>query len=553
MAQPSVDPHTVSDERWAVAVAREPVFRNLAARFRLTEVEVRAATIELSLSRPYFYKLLARYRADPATSSLVGQLPGPRPGTSRLSADVDRVIDETVRRFYLSRQKPKLAALCREIAHECRALGLPVPTRRAVTRRVARVNAKLLAHAREGGKAAADRFRPVVREYAADHALRVVQIDQTRVDAIVVDDWSRRRLGRPWLTLAICVASRMITGFYRTMESPSAVSVAMTLRRAVLPKAEWLMGQGITAAWPVAGLPDAIHMDNAREFHSRALARGCEEYGIEKIYRPRATPHFGGHIERLVGSMMGEVHLLPGTTFSSVAEKGDYDAEARAVMTLSELETWLAVQIAGVYHAQLHSGVKLPPNEAWVRAVARRPTPVRHPCSDERFLLDFLPFEYRKVRRDGIRLFNIRYWDPVLSVWLDADLGPMPVKYDPRNLSRVFVQAPDGEHWPIPYADLGRPPITLWEHRAASARLLEEGRRAVDERLIFAAVEAQRAIVADAALATKQARRTLARTAAALRATVDLRPVPPMSIEHAASPAPQSGDPYLPYELEEGP
>jgi hypothetical protein len=32
-------------------------------------------------------------------------------------------------------------------------------------------------------------------------------------------------------------------------------------------------------------------------------------------------PHFGGHIERLIGTVMGAVHLLPGTTFANVTKK----------------------------------------------------------------------------------------------------------------------------------------------------------------------------------------------------------------------------------------
>lgn len=36
--------------------------------------------------------------------------------------------------------------------------------------------------------------------------------------------------------------------------------------------------------------------------------------------------------------MMGTVHLLPGTTQSSVAAKGDYDAEGMATITISEFD-----------------------------------------------------------------------------------------------------------------------------------------------------------------------------------------------------------------------
>ena len=97
----------------------------------------------------------------------------------------------------------------------------------------------------------------------------------------------------------------------------------------------------------MSGLPRVIHVDNAKEFHSEALLRGCQEYGIAIEHRGPGRPHLGGHIERLIGTIMGAVHLLPGTTFSNVTEKESYDSEGRAVLTLPELERWLALQIAG--------------------------------------------------------------------------------------------------------------------------------------------------------------------------------------------------------------
>ena len=43
-----------------------------------------------------------------------------------------------------------------------------------------------------------------------------------------------------------------------------------------------------------------------------------------------------------------EVQLLPGTTFSSVNDRGEYDSTGQAVMTMEELEKWLVWQIACV-------------------------------------------------------------------------------------------------------------------------------------------------------------------------------------------------------------
>ncbi len=72
------------------------------------------------------------------------------------------------------------------------------------------------------------------------------------------------------------------------------------------------------------------------------------------------------------------------------------------------------------------------------------------------------------------------------------------VKYDPRNLSRIYFRDEGGHYWPIPYLDLGLPPISLWELQEARRRLAEEGRRAVDEKTIFQAIREQRRIVEQA-------------------------------------------------------
>ena len=43
----------------------------------------------------------------------------------------------------------------------------------------------------------------------------------------------------------------------------------------------------------------------------------------------------------------------------------------------------------------------------------------------------------------------------------------MLVKYDPRNMERVYLRDLEGTYWRIPYLDLGLPPISLWELQEA--------------------------------------------------------------------------------------
>ena len=136
--------------------------------------------------------------------------------------------------------------------------------------------------------------------------------------------------------------------------------------------------------------------------------------------------------------------------------------------------------------------------EAWQEAMKRPSSPVRQPVDPTEFFLSFLPAVTRRVRRDGIHLWNIRYWDNVLSPWAGRLKRLLLVKYDPRNLSRIYVRDPDGQHWPIPYADLGQPPITLWELDEANKRNRKSAGATPDQHSIFASILEQRRLVQNA-------------------------------------------------------
>lgn len=502
---------TVDADAWDGARRCLPVIRRLAEDDRRTRAKIVAAARELGCGPTRVYALLRQYLVDPRLTSLLPQPRGRKIGTTLIDVAVEALIEATINDVYLTRQRVRLVDLTAEVQRRCAIGGLAPPSRKAITARLRARKAGDVLAKREGRKAARDRYAPVKGSLTSDYPLALVQIDHTLVDVIVVDSETRAPIQRPWLTIAIDVNSRCIAGFHLSLEPPSATSVALCLTHAVLPKTNWLAERGIDGAWPVRGIPERLHLDNAKEFRSEALKRGCEQYGIAIDYRPVRTPHYGGHVERLIGTMMGKVHLLPGTTFSNVAEKGDIDPDKTAAMTIDEVERWLGHAIAGVYHRELHRGIGMPPVEAWRRGVAGHgdvvgrgePAAVVDP---RRFLIDFLPIERRLVRRDGVRLHSIAYWSDVLSTWI-GESTPMIVRYDPRDLSRIYLLGPDDTYYDLAYRDLRRPPISLWEHRLALKRLREEGHALIDEAAIFNAVDAMRAIADDAVRSSKRARR----------------------------------------------
>ena len=113
--------------------------------------------------------------------------------------------------------------------------------------------------------------RPTPGEYLATRPLSVVQIDHTQVDVIVVDEQTREAIGRPWITLAVDVFTRMVTGVHLSLDPPSRVSIGLCLLQAVYDKTSWLAERGIQAPWPVAGLPETLHADNGSDFRSQRL------------------------------------------------------------------------------------------------------------------------------------------------------------------------------------------------------------------------------------------------------------------------------------------
>jgi putative transposase len=133
--------------------------------------------------------------------------------------------------------------------------------------------------------------------------------------------------------------------------------------------------------------------------------------------------------------------------------------------------------------------------------------PLRLPPDRLHFWVAFLPDRPRLLRRDGIHLFGIRYWNPALSQDVGRSYHKLTIRYDPRDLSRVFVRRPNGHFIEARYRDLAHPAISLWERNAAVRRLNERGRREVDEAMIFATVAEQRAIEDNARRQSARARR----------------------------------------------
>jgi putative transposase len=221
-----------------------------------------------------------------------------------------------------------------------------------------------------------------------------------------------------------------------------------------------------------------------------------------------------------MGNASQNLKKVEGATFSNPKERGDYDSEGNAILTMHELEQWLVVMIAK-YHDSPHEGIGgETPIDRYRKGLLGgngklpRGLPARR-LDEEKVRIDFMPFEERTVQSYGVVIEEIYYFADVLRPWVNSMDPDKPklrrvfkFRRDPRDISRLYFFDPNAQrYYVIPYRNTSYPPISIWELRAARSAAKAAGIKNIDERIIFQYVNKLWEIQDQAALKTKVARR----------------------------------------------
>jgi len=461
---PSIAVETYSAADWERARAVQTVVKALESRRTPSRAAETRAARELGVSMRHLRRWRVRYRLLGTLEAFLPQRAGRKRGTRLLAPRLEDLIHEEIRSALKRSADVAVDDLYPLISVSARALHMRAPARSTVARRLAALKRDADSFDSQTARALKAKRLPVHGRLVTTGALSVVQIDHTLVDVIIVDPLERRPIGRPWLTLALDVHTRMVLGMLLSLEAPSSLSVALVLDHAVFPKQAWAEHLGVEPdGWSGFGLPARLHLDNGVEFKAQALVRGCELYGIGLDYRPIATPRFGGAIERMIGTVMGKVKLLPGATDSRLLGGRPKKTEKRARFSLSDLAIYLARQI-GIYHHTPHSSLTETPSSAWQTAMRHRGEWVlpNVPAARDEFLIRFLPSMLRTVTREGLSLFSLQYQSTELERLICAG-RPRFVRYDPRDPSRIYVEEEGGKSLVVPLNDRHWPALSLWE------------------------------------------------------------------------------------------
>ncbi|PWY36411.1 Mu transposase C-terminal domain-containing protein [Pseudomonas sp. RW409] len=453
---------SVSDDEIVLAEKRFNVIRCYSSG----EVDLEEALASLELSKSNFYRLKKRYSEAVGVYSLLRYRRGAVKNSLKLNDLVEKYIQESIDEAYAGKAA-SISGVWRDVEAKCIVGNLPIPSITAVRKRFKMRNERELYKKKHGADAASQKHDARPGKKLVSRPLEWVQMDHTLIDIILVDNNLRQPLGRPWLTVIIDKYTRVILGYYLSLHAPSTVSVACAISHAALPKFSFLNQLGVDSErYPYYGVPDVIHMDNAKEFRSVKFESACCRNNIRPEWRPLGKKHYGGHVERLIGTFMTDkVHFLPGTTYSNVVKRRGHDSDKTSALTFKEFTKWFVKEVC-IYHGRKHSELGCSPASKWSEYFnAEGGAPVHPPLviNPFKFKLDFMPEVSRSIGREGIEFNKCFYWDAALRSCVGT-AGVM-IKYDPFSLKTIWAYL-DGEYFPVNFSDATKSDFSLEEYRA---------------------------------------------------------------------------------------
>jgi putative transposase len=310
---------------------------------------------------------------------------------SRMLPEVKGISDEVIEDLYMTAERKRVPEVHLEIvrrladANQFRPTDpLPIPSRRTIYREIARRSPYDIMVARYGKHRAEMEFRVSGAGPQTSRILQRVSMDHTPGDIIVVDDASMLPLGRPTITSALDEHTRCPMGFYAGFEPPSCLSVMRCLKHAILPKTYVSRDfPSIRNRWECYGLPELVVVDNPPEFHSSHFERACLQIGTDIQYAKVLVPWYKGKLERFQGTINHDLlHGNPGTTFSNIFERDDYEPGRHAVVLLSTFREMMHKWIIDVYLQTPHRGINDTPAHRWQTEMSGLPLPIPMSASE---------------------------------------------------------------------------------------------------------------------------------------------------------------------------
>lgn len=478
-------PHLVELAKWQLAVIKPlldmPQRTRAAVTQRIQEITAQqpaaAATNKISVTS--VYRWMRDYeQGQRDLRALIPATMGRRGGAGqpRLAARVEQIIADKIEEVYL---KPRVKTRVKDVHHAVAHFiteenryraeddQLPVPSYPTLARRVEQLDEKRKFQLKHGAEATRKKFKQYGQLSYPETPLERVEIDHTKLDLIVLDA-DAVPLGRLTFTHCIDTATRYPLGYYLGFEPPSYLTVMECLKHAIMPK-NARERYGTTHEWLAYGLPTTLVIDNGKEFRGHGLEDACHLLGI--IIEPNKvrSPWQKAVVERFFRTTAeGIIHTLPGTTFSNVTQKGDYNSAKAACVFLDDIDEIVNRYLVDIYAQEFHRGLQGVPARQWEVMTQNGFFPAL-PQSAEELSILLCPFDERVLWHYGIEFEGLRYNSPEL-LYLRTKLRQgekVKIKYDPSDLSQIYVHNPFDQAYitaPCLAGDYVQG-LSLWKHR----------------------------------------------------------------------------------------
>ncbi len=286
--------------------------------------------------------------------------------------------------------------------------------------------------------------------HRAQFPLQYVFADHWLLDAWIVDEATRQKPARLWLTLLIDAYSRSIVGMALLYEDPCIESIQQALKHAIWEKTSHF-SLGLEQEWACYGIPLQLFLDNAWAHHSHSLenlARAISCNGtynsIDLVFRPPYKGRYGAIIERLFKNFSGQVKELVAGAIPSPGRKEIRQAAKNACLLYPDMNRLLHQLILNYQHTPHRELHGMAPHQKWSEGIQSSGFPLPPPFTSamDRLFMRMHP-QTRQVRSTGVPAFGLNYWSPDLGGIERVDRTGRAVqynfRYDPTNISRISL------------------------------------------------------------------------------------------------------------------
>ncbi|MFD5853293.1 Mu transposase C-terminal domain-containing protein [Cytobacillus pseudoceanisediminis] len=292
----------------------------------------------------------------------------------------------------------------------------------------------------------------VKEEVIAARPLQRVEIDWTPVDLMLIDP-ADLKPKRPNLIYAVDKCTGMPLGFFVTFKPVDSLALKQCLIHLIMPKIYLKeLYPLVENEWVAHGVPHSIVVDNASVNDSYEFEEACLQLGVKEVQFCKIDAGYQkGTIERAfrrLNTMF--IHNQKGTTFSNFIEKGRYDSQKKACITIQGFIYMAHLGMVDIVANSYDQRRGNSPHNLWVQGIEdNKRLMLQIPRSIDSLKIILMGgSELRIIQQQGVVIQNEYYFSPELMELKNLlekfkrEEEKVRVRFDLNDMRKVYVYDP---------------------------------------------------------------------------------------------------------------